>query len=50
MHRPVPGRYVPVTTAGEPFLPFVPAPLPPEPPVEWSAALRKRFDAALVAG
>jgi Fic family protein len=40
---------VPVTTAGEPFLAFVPTPLPPEPPVEWSAALRKRFDAALVA-
>ena len=49
MHRPAPGRYVPVTTAGEPFLAFVPTPLPPEPPVEWSAALRKRFDAALVA-
>ncbi|MCL4745707.1 MAG: Fic family protein [Burkholderiaceae bacterium] len=49
MHRPAPGRYVPVTTAGEPFQAFVPAPLPPEPPVVWSAALRRRFDAALVA-
>lgn len=49
MHRPAPGRYVTVTTAGEPFQSFVPAPLPPEPPVVWSAALRGRFDAALVA-
>ncbi|MBK9116676.1 MAG: Fic family protein [Betaproteobacteria bacterium] len=49
MHRPAPGRYVTVTTAGEPFQAFVPMPLPPEPPVVWSAALRRRFDAALVA-
>ena len=49
MHRPAPGRYVTVSTVGEPFQAFVPAPLPPEPPVVWSAALRRRFDAALVA-
>jgi Fic family protein len=49
MDRPAPGRYVTVTTAGEPFQAFVPAPLPPEPPVVWSAGLRRRFDAALVA-
>ena len=49
MHRPTPGRYVTVTTAGEPFQAFVPAPLPPVPPVVWSAQLRRRFDAALVA-
>src|SRR5574337_428470 len=49
MHRPAPGRYVTVTPAGEPFKAFVPAPLPPEPPIVWSAALRRRFDAALVA-
>jgi Fic family protein len=49
MHRPVPGHYVTVTTAGEPFQAFVPVPLPPEPPVVWSAALRRRFDAALLA-
>jgi Fic family protein len=40
---------VAVTTTGERFQAFVPAPLPPEPPVVWSAALRRRFDAALVA-
>jgi Fic family protein len=49
MQRPVPGHYVAVSTAGEPFKAFVPSPLPPDPPVEWSPALRRRFDAALVA-
>lgn len=49
MHRPPPGHYVTVSTASEPFKAFVPAPLPPEPPVVWSPALRRRFDAALVA-
>ncbi len=49
MQRPAPGRYVTVATAGEPFQAFVPAPLPPVPPLDWSPALRRRFDAALVA-
>jgi len=49
MRRPVPGRYVTVTTTGEPFRAFVPAPLPPVPPLAWSDALRRRFDAALLA-
>ena len=49
MHRAAPGRYVKVTTASEPFQAFMPAPLPPEPAVVWSPALRRRFDAALVA-
>lgn len=49
MRRPVPGRYVTVATAGDRFKAFVPAPLPPQPPVVWSAVLRRRFDTALVA-
>ena len=49
MQRPLPGRYVTVTTAGEPSEAFVPAPLPPEPAILWSSDLRRRFDAALVA-
>jgi Fic family protein len=49
MRRPAPGRYVEVATAGERFKAFVPAPLPPHPPVEWSPALRRRFDDALLA-
>ena len=49
MKRPPPGQYVVVTTQGEPFKAFVPAPLPPKPALEWSAALRRQFDAANVA-
>ncbi len=49
MQRPPPGQYRTVSTAGEPVRAFVPAPLPPSPPLEWSPALRRRFDDALVA-
>lgn len=49
MRRPPPGSYVEVAMAGERFRAFVPAPLPPEPAVVWSPALRRRFDDALVA-
>ena len=50
MHRPPPGRTILVATHGsEPFHAFVPAPLPPKPPIDWSPALRRRFDDALVA-
>ena len=49
MHRGQPGTYIEIATAGERFKAFVPAPLPPEPPIAWSPALRRRFDDALVA-
>ncbi|HET6317840.1 MAG TPA: Fic family protein [Chloroflexota bacterium] len=49
MNRPIPGKYVKIPAAGEPFKAFVPAPLPPDPPLVWSPALRRRFDDALVA-
>ena len=49
MREPAPGRYVKVSTAGEPFRAFVPDPLPPEPPIAWTGALRRRFDEALLA-
>ncbi|MGB4859824.1 MAG: Fic family protein [Dokdonella sp.] len=49
MKRPAPGQYQIVSTAGEPFRAFVPASLPPSPPLEWSPALRRRFDDALLA-
>lgn len=49
MQRPPPGSVVTVSTAGERFRAFVPAPLPVQPPIEWSPALRRRFDDALVA-
>jgi Fic family protein len=49
MHRSLQGRYTTVATAGEAYQAFVPAPLPPRPPIEWTPSLRSRFDAALVA-
>jgi len=49
MHRSPPGSYVTVSTATEPVRAFVPAPLPPSPPVDWTPALRRRFDDALLA-
>jgi Fic family protein len=49
MRRPPPGHNVTVSTLGEAFQAFVPAPLPPQPPLQWSPALRRRFDDALVA-
>ncbi len=49
MQRPAPGRYVTVSTAGEPVQAFVPDPLPPVPPIHWSTALRRHFDDALLA-
>jgi Fic family protein len=49
MKRAAQGRYLKVAAAGESFRAFVPAPLPPRPAVEWTPALRTRFDTALVA-
>ena len=49
MKRTLQGRYLKVAAAGEAFKAFVPAPLPPRPPVDWTPALRGRFDAALLA-
>ncbi len=49
MKRSLQGRYVNVAAAGEAFNAFVPAHLPPRPPIDWTPALRTRFDAALVA-
>lgn len=49
MKRALQGRYVKVATAGESFKAFVPAPLPPRPVIDWTPALRMRFDAALLA-
>ena len=49
MRRPAPGKYVTVSTAGESFRAFVPKPLPPKPSIDWTPALRRRFDDALLA-
>jgi hypothetical protein len=49
MRRDPPGAYVEAAAAGERFRAFVPTPLPPDPPIAWSPALRRRFDDALLA-
>ena len=49
MKRDLQGRYVTVSTVGEAVRAFVPAPLPPRPPIEWTPELRSKFDQALLA-
>lgn len=49
MHRTATGQYVTTTTVGETVRAFVPAPLPPTPPIDWTMALRERYDQALLA-
>lgn len=49
MNRPQQGRYLSVSTTGEAYSAFIPAPLPPQPPIDWAPALRRRFDDALLA-
>lgn len=49
MKRDIQGTYSTITTAGESVRAFVPAPLPPVPPLVWDAELRDKFDRALVA-
>ena len=50
MDRDKTGTYETVSTVGgEAVRAFVPAPLPPVPPVEWGAELREAFDRALLA-
>ena len=49
MERSLQGHYVTRSTVGERVQAFVPAPLPPDPPLVWSPELRERFDQALLA-
>lgn len=49
MKRELQGRYVTISTVGEKAQAFVPAPLPPHPPIDWTPELRSKFDQALVA-
>ena len=49
MKRELQGRYVPISTVGEKAQAFVPAPLPPRPPIDWTPELRSKFDQALLA-
>ena len=49
MKRKLQGQYVPVSTVGEQARAFVPAPLPPCPPIDWTPQLHSKFDQALLA-
>ncbi len=48
MKREIQGQYVTVSTVGEKVQAFVPAPLPPNPPIDWTPELRDKFDRALL--
>ena len=48
MKRELQGRYVTISTVGEKAQAFVPAPLPPRPPIYWTPELRSKFDQALL--
>ncbi len=49
MKRGLQGRYVVLSKVGEVARAFVPAPLPPDPPIDWTPSLRSKFDQALLA-
>jgi Fic family protein len=49
MKRDIQGHYVVISTVGEEARAFVPAPLPPKPPIDWTPELRSKFDQALLA-
>jgi Fic family protein len=49
MKRKLQGQYRSTSTAGERVQAFIPAPLPPQPPIEWTPELREKFDQALLA-
>jgi Fic family protein len=49
MQRNLKGQFITISKAGEKAQAFVPAPLPPSPPIDWSPKLRSKFDQALLA-
>ena len=49
MKRSLQGKYIKTNTTGETVNAFIPAPLPPDPPIDWGNGLRNRFDNALLA-
>ena len=48
MKRALQGHYVTISTVSEKVRAFVPAPLPPRPPIDWTSELRSKFDQALL--
>jgi len=49
MKRDLQGRYITISKVGETVRAFVPASLPPRPPICWTPELRDKFDQALLA-
>ncbi len=49
MKRELQGYYTRVSTVGESMMAFVPASLPPDPPIDWTSELLSKFDRALLA-
>ena len=49
MQRKLQGKYVTISTVGEKAQAFVPFPLPPHPPINWTPELSNKFDQALMA-
>ena len=49
MKRDLQGHYKTVSTVGEKVQAFIPAQLPPIPPIDWTPDLRNKFDQALIA-
>jgi Fic family protein len=49
MKRQLQGKYVSISTVAGTAQAFVPAPLPPNPPINWTPELRNKFDQALLA-
>ena len=49
MKRNLQGKYVTISTVGEPVRAFVPAPLPPHPRIYWTPQLHSKYDEALLA-
>jgi hypothetical protein len=49
MNRKLQGYYKTISTVGEKANAFIPAPLPPTPPIEWTPSLREKFDQAHLA-
>ncbi len=48
MNRKSQGRYEEISTVGEKVKAFIPASLPPSPPIFWPPLLRSKFDEALI--
>lgn len=44
MRRTLQGKYITISTAGEKVQAFIPDPLPPNPPIDWSPELRTKYD------